>query len=48
VRKKYGPYVYDEEERQRRLSFREVVLRPPYELDNNAIYVGEWSKEGLR
>jgi hypothetical protein len=48
VRRKVGEYVYDEEERKDKAAFKEVVKKPPYELDNNAIYIGEWSQDGLR
>ena len=27
---------------------KSLIERGPYELDNGAIYVGEWTKEGLR
>ena len=27
---------------------KNLIERGPYELDNGAIYVGEWTKEGLR
>ena len=26
----------------------ELIMRQPYELDNGAIYQGQWTKEGLR
>lgn len=29
-------------------SSKNLIERGPYELDNGAIYVGEWTKEGLR
>ncbi len=29
-------------------SMKNLIQRGPYELDNGAIYVGEWTKEGLR
>jgi hypothetical protein len=45
--KKLGEFVYDPI-LAARPSFREVISRPPYELDNQAIYIGEWSKDGLR
>jgi hypothetical protein len=48
VRRKIGEYVYDEEERKQKPAFKDVVKRPPYVFDNNAIYIGEWSLDGLR
>jgi len=29
-------------------SQKSLIERGPYELDNGAIYVGEWTKDGLR
>lgn len=41
-----GPFLYDADESQ--LNVSELVKRGPYELDNGAIYHGQWTKEGLR
>lgn len=41
-----GPYLFDDENPP---DFEnELIERGPYELDNGAIYQGQWSKEGLR
>ena len=40
-----GNFVYDQPESP---SARKLISRPPYELDNGAIYIGQWSAEGLR
>lgn len=40
-----GPFVFDKPESPRQ---KDVVTRGPYELDNGAIYHGQWTKEGLR
>ncbi len=29
-------------------SYRDVMKRPPFQLDNTAVYIGEWNKDGLR
>ena len=39
------PFQYDEDESQ---YGTELIVRGPYELDNRAIYKGQWSKEGMR
>lgn len=43
--KNLGQFVYDSPETP---SGKGLIQRGPYELDNGAIYVGEWTKEGLR
>ena len=40
-----GPFKWDDVEE---VNDQDLILRGPYELDNGAIYVGEWTKEGLR
>ncbi len=42
---KLGPFKYDKPASD---SDRELEDRGPFELDNGAIYVGQWSKEGVR
>lgn len=44
---KLGEFVYDSEI-SNKPSYRDVKKRPPFELDNGAIYIGEWNKDGLR
>ena len=42
---KLGPYKYDkpvtEEDKQ-------LIEKGPYQLDNGAVYIGQWNKEGQR
>ncbi len=46
---KLGPFNYDRDGAQQTNEPRiELIKRQPYELDNGAIYQGEWTKEGLR
>lgn len=40
-----GPFIFDSNEDDRE---NEVVQRQPYELDNGAIYHGQWTKDGHR
>ena len=40
-----GPFKYEKPQND---SARELEDRGPFELDNGAIYIGQWSKEGLR
>lgn len=40
-----GPFIFDKSENDKDL---DVVTRGPYELDNGAIYHGQWTKQGLR
>jgi hypothetical protein len=41
-----GPFVFDRnEEINNRM---DLITRGPYELDNQAIYQGQWTREGLR
>ena len=42
---KLGKFDYDQPASP---SAKNLIERGPYELDNGAIYVGEWTKEGLR
>ena len=39
-----APFVYDKIDTDR----KDLVNRGPYELDNKAVYHGEWTREGLR
>ena len=43
--KKLGKFDYDQPPSP---SAKNLIERGPYELDNGAIYVGEWTKDGLR
>ena len=42
---KLGPFVFDKIDSPR---VNEIVDRGPYELDNGAIYHGQWTKDGHR
>ena len=42
---KMGQFVYDQPPTP---TSKNLIERGPYELDNGAIYVGEWTKDGLR
>lgn len=44
--KMLGPFVYDMDDKI--LFDLEIITRGPYELDNGAIYQGQWTKDGLR
>lgn len=44
--KSLGPFEYEEE--LDKLYAQDVIMRGPYELDNGAIYQGQWTKDGLR
>ena len=44
--KKLGPFVYDVDPAS--LKDIETISRGPYELNNGAIYFGEWTKDGQR
>ena len=44
--KMLGPFVYDLDDKI--LFDLEIITRGPYELDNGAIYQGQWTKDGLR
>jgi hypothetical protein len=47
TKREAGVFIYASDVKDRP-SFRDVVKKLPYELDNNTIYIGEWSKDGLR
>lgn len=40
-----GAFVFDRQEFD---NDQEAVTRAPFELDNGAVYKGQWTKEGLR
>ena len=40
-----GSFKYEE---NKDLDNIELIDRGPYKLDNGAIYIGQWSKDGLR
>jgi len=40
-----GQFKYDKQESE---SDRDLIERGPFELDNQAVYVGQWNKMGLR
>ena len=40
-----GDFVFD---RPEFVNDQESVARAPFELDNGAVYKGQWTKEGLR
>mmetsp|Transcript_6462 Transcript_6462/g.6021 ORF Transcript_6462/g.6021 Transcript_6462/m.6021 type:complete len:188 (+) Transcript_6462:162-725(+) len=40
-----GAFVYDQDDK---FDENDLIDRGPYELDNGAIYRGQWSREGLR
>ncbi len=42
---KLGQFKFDQEALE---NDKEMVEKGPYELDNNAIYIGHWNKAGLR
>jgi hypothetical protein len=42
---KMGPFKYDQDDQ---FDENDLIDRGPYELDNGAIYKGQWSREGLR
>ena len=43
-----SPFKFDDEKYGKFRSQNEVTSKPPYELDNGAVYHGEWTKDGLR
>lgn len=43
--KRLGEFIFDQPVNK---DAPKVILRGPYELDNGAVYHGEWSIEGLR
>ena len=46
---KLGPFNYERDAPPAsELAGLELIMRQPYELDNGAIYQGQWTKEGLR
>jgi hypothetical protein len=47
VDQKVGPFKYKKEFKERD-TFRSVVQLKPVEVEDGVIYIGEWSKEGLR
>ncbi|CDW82395.1 UNKNOWN [Stylonychia lemnae] len=47
IDQKVGPFKFKKEFEERE-SFRSVTTLKPVEVDENAVYVGEWSKDGLR
>ena len=42
---KLGPFIFDKIESPRPFS---IIDRGPYELDNGAIYHGQWTEDGHR
>lgn len=40
-----GPFVYDKENEAPN---PDIIKRGPYELDNGAIFQGDWTKDGHR
>ena len=40
-----GPFRFDKVETPRR---SDLITRGPYELDNEAVYAGQWTPDGLR
>ena len=42
---KMGPFVFEKESEANN---PDIIKRGPYELDNGAIFEGEWTKDGLR
>ena len=42
---KLGPFVYDD---GNEAANPDIIKRGPYELDNGAIFEGDWTKDGLR
>lgn len=42
--KSLGPFIFDQDESNE----FQLISRGPYELDNQAIYQGQWTKDGLR
>ena len=44
---KLQPFIYDPE-LANSPTFKDVISRGPYQLDNGAVYIGEWNAEGLR
>ena len=44
--KSLGPFKYDINDGK--LEDPNLIMRRPYELDNGAVYKGQWTKEGLR
>jgi hypothetical protein len=42
---KLGPFVYDD---GNEAASPDIIKRGPYELDNGAIFEGDWTKDGLR
>ena len=42
---KLGPFIYDKEAEAPN---PDIIKRGPYELDNGALFEGEWTKDGLR
>ena len=45
TKKQLGPFEYDQDEAQ---YGNDLINRGPYELDNGAVYQGQWTKDGLR
>ena len=43
--KQLGLFEYDQDDAQ---YGTDLITRGPYELDNGAIYKGQWTKDGLR
>ena len=39
-----GPFIYDQPEEKN----SNIVSRGPYLLDNEAVYHGQWTRDGLR
>lgn len=39
-----GPFVYNKDEPVN----SDIIKRGPFELDNGAIFEGDWTKDGLR
>ena len=40
-----GPFKYEDEEY---ITTEDLMLKGPFEMENGAIYLGQWSKEGKR
>ena len=47
-RQMLGPFEYTKYEEDNEQEDPELEKRGPLELDNQAIYVGQWSKNGFR
>lgn len=47
---KMGPFVFDDDASNAAndAGSAELIARGPFELDNGAVYLGQWTAEGLR